>query len=167
MASYTSLDIAGALRSAKNPNAALKNFLKHELRSGDPAERFVKDLRTAVGVKRTEALDRLVQQGFERFEKYLLAILRYAYLEGLSAIADPVVTRYAEDFNKTYERTDGKIVIKDEAAFRKIFSEVQGLFEKGLAEQNLGPAGLMKSVLTTFVFDPDVVAEVDRLAARG
>ena len=155
---YTPTEIAGALRGAKNANAALKHFLKQEIRGKDPAERYVKELRTALGAKSPEPLDRLVTAGFEKYHRHLLVMLRYAYSEPVAAIAERVITKYADDFNKTYTRADDGVSITDEAGFHRILGEVLQVFETSMPEFNLGPAGLMRSVLITAIFEPDVVA---------
>ncbi len=164
---YTVQEIAQTLRNAKNANAALKNFLKHELRGGDSAERFVKDLKSAVGNKRPEALERLIALGLPKFETHLFVILRYAYSDACGSIAEKVVTEYADNFNKTFERSQNSIAVKDPTNFKKITSEVLATFEKGLSEHGIASSGLMKNVLITFVFDADVIQEIFRGSTQG
>ena len=157
---YTLTEVVSALRGSKNINAALKNFLKLEIRNGDPAGRFVKDLRSVVGAKSTEPLQRLVEQGQQKFERHIFVIVRYAYHEPMAQIAEQVAHKYADDFNATYEREDGRIKVIDLPKFKSIFKEVEGLFEQAINERKLGPVGLMKNALVTFVFDADVITEL-------
>ena len=161
MYAYTAAEAAAALRGSKNPNAALKNFLKHEVQGNEVLARFVKNLRTTIDSKSPQACEALFEQGIRKFDIAVLAILRCAYADTLVAIVEPVIEKYADDFNKTYEHADSAINVKDEANFKRIVEEVLALFDQGLSAANLNPAGLMKEVLIHHLFEAEVVKEIN------
>lgn len=162
MLPFSAEEAATAIRNAKNPNSALKNFLKHEVRPGDPSVRFIKGLRDAAYAKNPLVLQNQIEAGLENFNMHILVVLRYAYNEQMSDIAEQTVNKYADSFNSTYERSGEDIKVKDNASFRKQFDEVLSFFEKALAEKQLPVNGLMKNVLIAFVFEPAVIKEYFR-----
>lgn len=157
MFSFTTEDVVGSLKRAGNINAALKNFLKREVRRGDPAERFVKDLREVmVGKDETRALN-YIEKRRPGFDSHLVAIGSYAHSEMVMVLANQIVEKYADRFNATYEVKDEDIAVKDKKEFESIMKEVSGVITQTLKEAGFGDSVFMQSVIFSTVFDRPVL----------
>jgi hypothetical protein len=155
--SFTTEDVVGSLKRAGNINAALKNFLKREVRRGDPAERFVKDLREVmVGKDETRALN-YIEKKRPGFDSHLVAIGSYAHSEMVMVLANQIVEKYADRFNATYEVKDEDIAVKDKKEFESIMKEVSGVITQTLKEAGFGDSVFMQSVIFSTVFDRPVL----------
>jgi ribosomal protein S17E len=155
--SFTTEDVVGSLKRAGNINAALKNFLKREVRRGDPAERFVKDLREVmVGKDETRALN-YIEKRRPGFDSHLVAIGSYAHSEMVMVLANQIVEKYADRFNATYEVKDEDIAVKDKKEFESIMKEVSGVITQTLKEAGFGDSVFMQSVIFSTVFDRPVL----------
>jgi len=153
-------DVQAAFGSAKNLNAALKNFLKRESRSGDQVVSFAKDFRAAVGTGRQVAVSAFIEKNYPRKEVFFLGVARYAFPELVESCVGRIIDRYAEAFNQTYERTEQGITIKDAKTFGSIVREVHQLVKGDIQAAELPVNGFLENALLSSVFEIDVLTEV-------
>jgi len=155
--SFTTEDVVGSLKRAGNINSALKHFLKREVRRGDPAERFVKDLREVMlGKDDTRALS-FIDKKRPGFDSHLIAIGSYAHSEMVMNLANEIVEKYADKFNATYEVQDDDIALKDKKGFETIMKEVTEIISTNLKGAGFGESVFMRSVVFSTVFDRPVL----------
>lgn len=157
MFSFTTEDVVGSLKRAENINSALKHFLKREVRRGDPAERFVKDLREVMLGKDENRAFSFIEKKRPDFDSHLIAIGSYAHSEMVMSLANQIVEKYADTFNATYEVKDDDIALKDKGAFETIMKEVSDIVSKNLKGAGFGDSVFMQSVVFSTVFDRPVL----------
>ena len=157
MFSFTTEDVVGSLKRAGNINSALKNFLKREVRRGDPAERFVKDLREAMLGKDEARAFQYIDKKRPGFDSHLIAIGSYAHSEMVMTLANQIVEQYADRFNATYEIQSDDIAVKNKKEFDAIMQEVSGIVSKNLKDKGFGESVFMQSVVFSTVFDRPVL----------
>ncbi len=153
-------EVQSAFAAAKNPNAALKSFLKKEVKSGEPIERFAKDFRTAVATGRSGSINLFVEKNYPKNEIYFLALARYAHSDFITAVVEKIFEKYAEDFNTTYEKAESGITVTDQAKFKSIATSVVKMIEESLAGSELPNSNFLKKATLICVFEPDVLQEV-------
>ena len=157
MFSFTTEDIVGSLKRSENLNSALKHFLKREVRRGDPAERFVKDLREVMlGKDESRALN-FIEKRRPGFDSHLIAIGGYAHGEMVMNLANQIVEKYADRFNATYDVKDEDIAVKNKGEFDTIIKEVSTLVTTNLKTAGFGESDYMQSVVFSTVFDRPVL----------
>lgn len=155
--SFTTDDIVESLKRSENLNAALKHFLKREVRRGDPAERFVKDLRDVFTAKDPSRALGFIEKKRPAFDSHLVAIGGYAHGEIVMGIANAIVEKYADRFNATYTVVGEDIEVKDTAGFDTIVGEAIALVTARLTEAGFGDSPFMQSVVLATVFDRPVL----------
>jgi hypothetical protein len=153
-------DVQEAFGSAKNLNAALKNFLKRESRSGEQVASFAKDFRAAVSTGRAAAINAFIEKNYPRKEVYFLGVARYAFPELVESCVGRIIDQHAEAFNKTYERLEQGISIKDAKKFASIVREVHEIVKGDLQIAELPVNGFLENALLSSVFEIDVLTEV-------
>lgn len=160
MLEFTSEDAVNVLMKSGNLNAALKHFLKREIQNGDPAGRFVKDLRTFVDKPNTTQFKAYVDRMRGKFELQLIAIGGYAHSNLVSSIASQVVEKYADDFNKTYETEGETVKIKDQKGFDAIVKDVFGIIDGELKGAGLGESQFLRNSILVNIFDRPVLQKI-------
>ena len=152
-------DVVGAFLAAKNPNSAVKNFLKKE-KSSSAIARLAKDFKVAAASNRPEALKEFVSRNLSGNEEIFLAIARYAHIEFVSSTVEEIISKYADRFNATYEKKEAGINVTDKKGFSSIVKEVATLVESGLKKSELPVTEFMKQSVIGYVFEEDVKAAV-------
>ena len=158
-------DVYGALATAKNLNAALKNFLKREIQRGQALERLTKDFRAAVLTGKPAAIQAFVEKHYPKNEGYFLALARYTHAEFIGTTVDQVLEKYAEEFNTTYEKIEGGIQVTNQPSFAAISSGVVELIEASLKNFNLPDSNYLKRSTLFCIFDTEVLPEVFKVLA--
>ncbi|MCB0354300.1 MAG: hypothetical protein KDD64_12270 [Bdellovibrionales bacterium] len=164
---YELNEAADCLRSAKNINAALKSFLRHEVQKGDPSARFVKGLKSAATAPRKESLVEFLEKALPKYEPHLFLILRYAFQEEVEGILDQVITTHAEEFNKTYSSDGNTIEVVDRQGFEKIASHALSQISDQVNKSDLPKSNLMKNAVAFSLFERPVLREVEPLMHGG
>lgn len=157
MLPYSVSDVLAALDGAKNVNSALKKFLKNEVRSDPKSERFIKDLKIVLASKDSARRENFIGKSVPVFEPHLFVLTRYAYAAETGAVADEITTRFAEEFNATYELGEDGFKFRDEKAFTRIVKDVMNLIEDGLKKQGVPLSGFSKNVMLHHIFDREVL----------
>lgn len=160
MFNYTSDDIYTAFEAAPNLNSALKNFLKREIRKGDPAEKFVKSLRKLAGSGNAAAMKAFFEKSLPVYHQHILLLAGYANADAVNAISETVIEAHAETFNETYDTSEDGISIKDREGFESIVGNVDTMLSNGIKEHGLPESPFMKLVLVNSIFEDQVMAEV-------
>jgi len=156
----TASDAQETFSRAKNLNAALKNFIKRESRSGDQVVSFAKDFRAAVGTGRSVAVNAFIDRNYPQKEVFFLGVARYAFPELVESCVGRIIDRHAEAFNQTYERGEQGITIKDAKTFNSIVREVHQLVKADIQAAELPVNGFLENALLSSVFEIDVLTEV-------
>ncbi len=158
MLECTAEDIAQCLKKAPNINSAIKNFLKREVKKGDPAEKFAKSLRTVMSAPTEGAALKFVEESLPKFQNHLYSVACYAYYEFVSQLAGSVVEKYADDFNATFEiNEEGQLKYKDETKFKTISDKALEILRKGLNDAGFGGSPFMKNVTMISIFERPVI----------
>ena len=163
MLAYNKEEIFDSFRAAPNVNAALKKFLKNEVKRGDPIERFTKDLRTAVSGGRDDALKSFIDRSLPDYEPHLMVISRYLYNNAIEEIISGIYERHADQFNETYSLDSGSFEYKDQSGFEKIIADVAKEVDAGIGEHELPATPYMRNVIHGALFDEQVMPEVYRV----
>jgi len=150
-------DITNCLLKAPNINSAIKNFLKREVKKGDPAERFAKTLKDVLASQNEVRSQQFVAEAMPKFVNHLHSVACYAYFEVVGKLAAAVVDKYADDFNATFEIADGVLSYKDETRFKKISDEALAILRNGLKEQGFGDSAFMKNITMLSIFERPVI----------
>ena len=150
-------EVDTAFASAKNLNAALKNFLKREAQGNRNIEQFAKEFRAAAA---TGQVSSFLGRAFPKFEIYLFAVVRYAYAEEFTRIVQKVVDKYADEFNATYSVGDKGITVLDKLRFSAIAKEVDAIIETDLGAAGVPANAFMKRAAMQAIFDAAVLTEV-------
>ena len=154
-----------AFNAAKNLNAALKTFIKREVRSGDPIERFAKDFRVAVGTGRATIVNSFIEKHYSKHEVYFLVLARYAFSDFISSVVEVIFEKYAQDFNATYENTKLGIRIINADKFASIATSVVKMVEESLVNSGLPQGNFLKKSTLLSIFEPDVFQEVAKVVS--
>jgi len=155
--SFTTDDIVASLKRSDNLNAALKHFLKREVRRGDPAERFVKDLREVFAAKESTRALAFIEKKRPAFDSHLVAIGGYAHGDIVMGLASEIVEKYADSFNATYTVVGEDLEVKDGAGFDRIVAEAIAIVTARLTDAGFGDSPFMQSVVLATVFDRPVL----------
>jgi hypothetical protein len=157
---YTTEEIVSAIKSCPNINAAIKNILRKEVGNDARLARFFKDLREVCQSSQSERLTNFVNKHMEDHSHLFLSITRYGHFAKVDQITAPIIEKYADEFNSTYEAEGEGIKIKDKEKFKKIAKEVVGSFNDSLKEHGLPDSKFMQEMLITTLFDANVAPEV-------
>lgn len=159
---YRPEDVANCFLNAKNPNAAIKNFLKREVQKGDPSVKVVKDLKSiltsAEGV-RQERLHAFFERHMEKYEKHFMSVAGYAHAEVVNPIADEVIEEFAEAFNETFEEADSGIVVKDRKKFESIAKKAVEKISTELKKSD-SDSVFLQGVVVVSIFEQPVLDEL-------
>ena len=153
-------EVQSAFNAAKNLNAALKSFIKKEVRSGDPIERFAKDFRVAVATGRVGAVNSYIEKNYPKNEIYFLALARYAHSEFVASVVEGIFEKYAEDFNTTYENLASGMRVTNPEKFASISKSVAQMIEDRLTSSGLPSGNFLKKATLHCIFEPEVLQEV-------
>jgi hypothetical protein len=169
MLQYSLPEVLDFFASARNCNAAVKTFLKREIRQNPEAERFLKGFREAAQKKQPIALANFLkgytsaqhQSGVfsPLVEIWLLSLARYAQPELVVSISEKVIDRFADEFNTSYQTGSEAITIQDAQKFERIVREAHALVRQLLEEQNVAPSGFTVNVMLASIFEPLVLKE--------
>jgi hypothetical protein len=160
MQEATTEEVQLAFNTAKNLNAALKSFIKKEVRSGDPIERFAKDFRAAVATGRAHSVNLFIEKNYPKSEIYFLALARYAHPDFVSSVVEGVFEKYAEDFNTTYENLASGIRVTNTEKFATISQSVAQMIDDRLTSSGLPSGKFLKKATLHCIFEPGVLLEV-------
>lgn len=153
-------EVKAVFAAAKNLNAALKNFIKKEVRAGDPIERFAKDFRAAVATGRSASVNAFIEKFYPANEGYFLVIAKYAHAQLIMSLVESIFHKYAEEFNATFERENEGIRITNTAQFSSIARSVADMIDEGLLAAGLAKGVFLKKAILFNVFEPEVLEEV-------
>lgn len=149
-------EIKCAFFKANNLNAALKNVLKKEAQKGSDLEKVIKILKKGVLAKKDNLLRNTLDKCLPKYKAECTLILRYAYDDEISEIANEIIEKHGENFNSTYESDGDKITITDNTEFNHIIGDVLKITESKFKELNLENNNLFKFILFDTVFDKPV-----------
>jgi hypothetical protein len=153
--------------AAKNLNAALKNLLKRESSGAPAVASFAKDFRTAVSSGKDTQRDLFIERNFESKRFFFIGAVRYAFPEIVESTVGTIVSKYADDFNATYERVDGGITVTNAKRFQEIVLDVLSIITKDLKAAELPDNAFMQSALLATVFELDVLNEVMKVVGEA
>lgn len=154
-----SSEIAQNLRRSPNINAAVKSFLKREVKKGDGAERFIKDLRDVLLSKNEQLAAEFLERRLSQYEPYVVALGGYAHADFVTALAGRIVEKYADEFNATYQVWGESVTVADPQRFNQIVGEVLKLVADEIDQKGL-PGYFMKCVILNAIFDRPVLMKV-------
>ena len=163
MLQFTTDDAVTVLTKAANLNSALKNFLKREIKPGDPAGRVVKDLKDLSSPSHSKQLADYLGRSRPAFDGHILAIGKYAHADAVNGIVGTIIDRYAEEFNSTYETQDESIKVTNEKRFKQIVDEAIALIETQQSAAGFGNSKYFKSLVLLSVFDRPVLDHISSL----
>jgi hypothetical protein len=153
-------DVKEAFAAAKNLNAALKNLLKKESANAPHVATFAKEFRQAVSSGKSAPRDTYIERNYPEKELLLMGAIRYAFPDLIEASVGAIITKYADNFNATYDRVEQGIVVKDRAGFMRIANEVREIIANDLKAAQVPNNTFMQTAVLASVFEPDVFAEV-------
>lgn len=156
---FTAEDAVAALEKSPNLNSSLKNFLKREVRRGEPGERFVKDLRAAFEGGEARALA-FVRGAIDKFERHLVALGSYAHADLVAPLAQQILDQHADTFNDTYRMGTEEIEVTNRSAFDEIVAKVMATIDETLAEHGFAESFYMKNVVLVTIFEPAVLRHI-------
>ncbi len=163
---FTTDDAVTVLKKSQNLNSALKNFLKREIKAGDPAGRFIKDLKDLSDRTQTEPLKKYLDNSRPHFDGHLLAIGRYAHVDAVNSIVGQIVDRFAEDFNATYEIEESGgseaqgIKVKDANKFKSIVDQAFKLIDDQQGVAGYSQSTFFKNLVLLSVFEKPVLDHI-------
>ncbi|MBN8549963.1 MAG: hypothetical protein J0M12_11665 [Deltaproteobacteria bacterium] len=157
MLPFTTQDAVSVLKKSDNLNSALKNFLKREIRNGDPAARFVKDLRELSDSSNTTRLESYIDRNRAKFELQLVAVGAHAHPNLVESIAAKVTEKYADTFNETYKLEEEKIEVTDKKGFDQIVKQALTLIDEDLKAAGFGDSPYIKNSVMLAIFDKRVL----------
>jgi hypothetical protein len=158
MLEYSNQDIVELLDACPNLNAAVKGFLKNDTGGDQQAAKFAKAFRKATNSAR--GIGDFVEKYHQDYAPHFLAIARHGHTEVINAIAEQVITQYADQFNETYEKNGDSITVKDQEAFVSITRDVCTLLTDVIAEAELPDNLFFRTIIIDWLYDPEVVPEV-------
>lgn len=157
---YSLGDVEQCFRSAKNMNAALKHFLKHEVRAGDPAARFVKSFRVAYLSKDPTVFQKFIKSSLERYQLHLLLLGRYSQSSVIEPLLDRVIAAFADDFNETFSSDGSTVTIEDQAKFREISCAADAMICASLNSESSLRSNFARLAVLSSLFQPEVLTKV-------
>ena len=157
---FTTQDAVTVLKKSENLNAALKNFLKTEIRNGDPAGRFVKDFRDLIDATDSSRLEGFLDRSRTKFETHIIGVGGYAHAELVREIVANIADKYAEEFNSTYTISGDKVDVKNQKRFDEIAKEAFAIIEKELASRGFDGSVFLKNVVLVSIFDRGVLTKI-------
>jgi hypothetical protein len=161
MLATTSQEIVQAFASAKNLNAALKNFLKREGRGGGEAvQSFAKSFRNGVVGRKPEALVAFVEANYPKREVLFMGLVRYAHADLVESTVGEIIDKHADRFNTTYERSGDEIKVTNRAEFDSTVKDVVAIIDRSLAAAEVARTNFLVNSIVASVFEPDVLREV-------
>jgi hypothetical protein len=161
MFSITVEEIKESFAAARNLNAALKNLLKKESRATPAVASFAKEFRAAASSGKSAPSDLFIERNFEAKQFFFVGAARYAFPELVESTVGSIVSKYADDFNATYERQDdGSVNVTNSKRFKEIVQEVLTIIRKDLKAAELPDNNFMQTALLATVFELDVLNEV-------
>lgn len=160
MINFTNTDAVRCLRRSENLNGAFKNFLKREVRKGDPAARFVKDLKEIMLAADDARAEGYLAKKLPQFTPYLLGIGGYAHADTLGHLKESIINVHADRFNATFSIDGEKLKVSDEATFKQITKAVLTEIDKTLREKGFEDSAFMQGIVLASVFEPLVLARV-------
>lgn len=158
-------EVTTALTSAKNLNAALKNFLKREGAQTPQVATFAKEFRGVVSRGRPEPVRLFIEQNYDKRPMYFLGVARYAFPEVIEAVVGEIIERHADQFNKTYEHAEQGIKVTDAKGFGTIVKDVSRMIDEGLKAADAPTSNFMRNAVMASVFEPAVLTEVLKIVA--
>jgi hypothetical protein len=138
-------------------NAALKNFLKIEIRNGDPAGRFVKDFRSVFDSPDQGTLERFLDRSRPKFDRHLIGIGGYAHSETVQNIVGKVADKYADEFNTTYTLSGEKLDVTNQKRFDEIGKESFAMIDSELTACGHPGSDYLKNVVLVSIFHQSVL----------
>ncbi len=164
MLEYDVNQVIEGLALARNPNSALKNFLKQEIKKGDPVAKFIKALKNVLAKKNQEQLAEFVNTYHDKYQPAFFVVTRYIHNQPLGEIVEGIIEQYAEEFNQSYESSDDQITIKDQQTFERIVKSALEEINSGLGQRDLPQSPFMKNLVIDWLFDEAVAREVYKRA---
>lgn len=161
MLEYTAQDAYTVLKKSTNINAAIKNFIKREIRKGDPGEKFAKNLRNVLISKNEQTALDFIDGALPQFTNHLVTIACYAFPEFINNLVEEIVEKYADDFNATFEVTEDRLGYKDKAKFESIAKEAIGIIREKIKAEGMGDSPFMRNVIYLSIFEPAVIVAVE------
>lgn len=152
-------DVEAVLSSADNLNAALKTLLKREGKPGSSVESFVKTLRSIVARNRDGELLKYIEENYSVREVHFALLASYAFPAVRESVVGEVVEKHADEFNATYERTEGGISVVNHEKFQAIVKEVVVMVKAGLQRAGIPANDFSVYALLISIFEPDVLGE--------
>ena len=166
MLPYTNKEIVDCFLSAKNPNSAVKTFLKKEVKKGDQAGKFAKTFRSVLTSADTQKESRVggfVEKYLPDYEMHFISIASYAHPEIVENVANEIIDQFAEEFNETYEMDGDDLKVKDKTNFDRIGKQSLGIIDSKLTEHGFGSNAFLKNVVMVSIFDYKVLEVVETL----
>lgn len=165
MLPYSAQDVLDTMHSCENINAAMKSFLKREVRKGDTLEKFTKNFRSILLSNSTDRQVQFIEKHLPQYEPAFFALARYALFETVDKITSRVIEKHAEAFNATFDSDGETIDVTNRPEFERIAAEAIAMFRSDLQGADVPDSNFMLLVLITSLFDQAVVPEVVPLAA--
>lgn len=157
----TSIDeVAATLTGAKNLNSALKAYLKKEGTNAPQIVQFAKEFRGIVASGRAEPIRNFIERNYSKRPMVFLGLVRYAYSDVIEAIVGKIIDKYADDFNKTYERVADDLKVTNSKSFGSIVKGVGVMIDDELTKAGVAQSNFMRNAIMASVFEPDVLQEV-------
>lgn len=163
MIDYTIADAVNCLKEAKNLNSAVKHFLKKELRPGDPAEKFAKELRDVIERGDNTQIKKFFERHMPKFERQLFAIGGYAHWDFIGAAIERIGAKFADQFNTTYSSSESGVSINDKNRFNSIAKEALQAVDQELSTNGFEKSSFMKNIMLSSLFEPAVLEHVNPL----
>lgn len=160
MKNFTYKDAIACLKRAENLNAAFKNFLKREVRRGEPAERFVKDFKDVILGREEGEVEAFLAKKLPQFTEYLVGLGGYAHSDFVRAQMERIIERYAERFNRSFTLAGEEITVTDEKTFNEIVGLVQGEVEGALVEHGFAGSDFMRNIVLASLFERPVLKRI-------
>ena len=163
MSTYKSTDVLNVFKRSRNINAAVKNFLKKEVKNNPELERFAKNFRSAQTSGDDARALSFIEKYLEVEPRYFLALGGYAHVDFVTKVSEAVVTNHADAFNATYELTETEVEIKNKKEFERIAKAALAQIDGELKTYELADSPFMRSVVTNAIFDDRVLTHVEAL----
>ena len=160
MLAFTTADAVSVLKKSNNLNSALKNFLKREIRPGDQAARFVKELRDLIDSPNPTRMESYIESARPKFERQLVAIGSYAHSNTINVILNPIAEKYADEFNQTYTSSEQGIKVTNQKKFDEIVKAALSQIDQGLAQNGFGDSKYLKNCAMLSIFDAGVLGYI-------
>lgn len=160
MFTYTYPEIAASLTRAKNLNAAIKKFIKHEGRAGGDTVKFAKEVKATFVDRRAAGGEKLFERYLPKYENHLLLLAAYAHADFVQKTVNQIIDQYADAFNSTYERSEQGVNVTNQAEFSRIVKASFEIINAELKAYEFADCPFMKNVVMISIFDMNVIPEV-------